>query len=122
MRFLALFLISNLFFFSSCKENTTEKKLTSGLYIAELEAQDAEIIPFVFNVTSGSTLEIYNADEVIGVDEILYKNDSVIIQLPVFESILRANIRKHNTLNGLYIKPNEERIRPSTARIGKERI
>src|SRR5690606_22267612 len=122
MRFLALFLISNLFFFSSCKENTTEKKLTSGLYIAELEAQDAEIIPFVFNVTSGSTLEIYNADEVIEVDEILYKNDSVIIHLPVFESVLRAKIGKDNTLNGFYIKPNENKIVPFTARIGKERF
>ena len=43
-----------------------------GTYRGNLIAQDNQDMPFMFEVTSSSTLKIYNADEIIEVDEIVY--------------------------------------------------
>lgn len=75
MRYISLLLIAISLF--SCDKNDTEF-LTFGTYRAELTVSDTEKLPFTFKVKDANTLEIYNAEEVIEVDEIQYKNDSVI--------------------------------------------
>ena len=86
----------------SCNESP--KFLQKGMYRATLKVNDTLNLPFVFEVTSPSTLKIFNADEVIKVDEIQYKNDSVYIKLPVFEGFLVAKILKSKTLRALLLK------------------
>ena len=71
--FIALLTIFTLL---SCQQNNTEF-LSAGTYRAELQVQDKEILPFLFKVKDANTLEIYNADEVILVDEIKYKNKHI---------------------------------------------
>lgn len=62
-----------------------------------LDVQDNEELPFIFEVTSDSTLTIFNADERVDVDEIRYVNDSIYIKAPVFQSYF-AGVLKVKTL------------------------
>ncbi|WP_339875515.1 TlpA disulfide reductase family protein [Olleya marilimosa] len=111
MRQLLVILI--LFSVLSCQNNDTEF-LTFGNYRGELKVSDTQKLPFAFNVKDANTLEIYNADEVITVDEITYKNDSVYIKLPVFEGLLIAKI-KDQTLNGRFVVEEKGREQAFTA-------
>lgn len=83
--------------------------LKKGTYRAELKVQDNKILPFIFEVDSPNTLRIFNAEEVITVDEVNYKNDSVYIQTPVFEGYIVAKIYS-DKLVGSFVKESEERV------------
>jgi len=111
MRHFFLFLITLLFF--SCQK-AIPKKLELGMYKGTLTVQDNQELPFLFNVIHNSLIEIYNAEEIISVDEILYQNDSVIIQTPVFEGYIKAKITD-NGLTGYYAKESYDRIVPFKA-------
>jgi thiol-disulfide isomerase/thioredoxin len=74
-----------------------------------LDAQDDEEIPFIFEVTSDSTLTIFNADERIEVDEVRYVNDSIYIKTPVFQSYF-AGVFDGDNLSGKYINKTRKRI------------
>ena len=108
--FLALLLLLALY---SCKKDEI-KKLNLGTYRAVLHIQDQEEIPFLFEVKNDTLLTIFNADEVIEVDEIFYKNDSITIQTPVFEGYIQAKIES-DTLKGYFLKPSLDRIVPFSA-------
>ncbi len=84
------------------------------MYKGTLTVQDNQELPFLFNVIHNSLIEIYNAEEIISVDEILYQNDSVIIQTPVFEGYIKAKITD-NGLTGYYAKESYDRIVPFKA-------
>ena len=105
MRYLLFSLV--VLVFCSCKEKVKEKtnvnQLKVGFYRAILEVQDNEVLPFNFEVESTTQLKIFNAEEVIDVDEITYKNDSIFIKLPVFEGYIAATF-KDNKLYGSFIK------------------
>ncbi len=118
MRNISLLLIAISLF--SCDKNDTEF-LTFGTYRAELTVSDTEKLPFTFKVKDANTLEIYNAEEVIEVDEIQYKNDSVYIKLPVFEGQLIAKI-KDQTLNGRFVVAEKGRQQAFTASKNKTRF
>jgi len=111
MRHFFLFLITLLFF--SCQK-AIPKKLELGMYKGTLTVQDNQELPFLFNVIHNSLIEIYNAEEIISVDEILYQNDSVIIQTPVFEGYIKVKITD-NGLTGYYAKESYDRIVPFKA-------
>lgn len=96
----------------ACKPD--EKVLENGTYRAVLKVQDDKELPFIFEVTSAKTLKIYNADEVIDVDEIKYKNDSVFIKAPVFEGYIVAGFDGVN-LKGEFIKESLNRVVPFSA-------
>ena len=108
--FLSLFVI---FLLLSCNINQPEF-LLYGTYRAELLVQDNQTLPFLFKVKDANNLEIYNADEVISVDEIIYKNDSVYIQTPVFEGYIVAKI-ENQKLTGSFVKESLDRIVPFKA-------
>lgn len=92
----------------SCSKEQT-KILENGFYRVVLTVQDNEELPFIMYVTSKNTLEIYNAEEVILVDEITYKNDSIFIQTPVFEGYIAAKISE-NGFTGNFIIESYDRI------------
>lgn len=111
MKYCTIFLLFIVLF--SCTKpvpNTLEK----GTYKAELLVQDHQWLPFVFQVDSENSLRIFNAEEVIEVHEIAYKNDSVYIQTPIFEGYIVAKI-KDTILTGRYIKESEDRVVPFKA-------
>ena len=111
MRFLLLTL--SFLLFISCDTETT-KTLDSGTYRAVLQVQDNQELPFIFEVKNDSLFTIFNADEIITVDEVTYKNDSIVIQTPVFEGYIIAKIEE-NSLKGNFIKPSLDQIVPFKA-------
>jgi len=91
----------------SCQEKEV-KTLEIGTYRGSLIAQDNQAMPFIFEVISATTLKIYNAEEVIEVDEIEYKNDSVFIKLPYFETVIAAKFEGNN-FQGQWIEEDRDR-------------
>jgi peroxiredoxin len=100
-------LISTLLLILSCQEKEI-KTLETGTYRGNLIAQDNQAMPFLFEVTSKTTLKIYNADEVIEVDEITYRNDSIFIKLPYFETVIAAKFDGNN-FHGQWIEEDRDR-------------
>ena len=92
---------------SSCGSESNER-LSLGRYRAKLLVQDGQQLPFVFEVKSPTSISIINGDESITTTEITYFNDSVRIQLPVFEGYFKAALSK-SRLEGLFITEGKDR-------------
>ncbi|MBF8150854.1 TlpA family protein disulfide reductase [Winogradskyella sp. F6397] len=103
----------------SCNEDIKQQNLKVGTYRAILKAEDNQEIPFVFEVKSPTELHIINAEEVIKVDEVEYRNDSIFIKAPVFEGFLAATFEGDN-LKGSYIKESLDRVVPFSAEYNKK--
>ena len=112
MRYLYLLLVP--LFLTSCNEKKPLQSLKTGTYRMVFAVQDDEELPFIFEVTSDSTLTIFNADERVYVDEIRYVNDSIYIKTPVFQSYF-AGVFDGETYSGQYINKTRNRILPFTA-------
>ncbi|GAA4281882.1 peroxiredoxin family protein [Gaetbulibacter aestuarii] len=100
--------------FLGCQQSPKSETLTLGTYRGVFKAQDDNDMPFIFEVTSDSTLSIFNAGETVKVEDITYRNDSVFIQMPVFESFIAAKL-KDNMLKGNFITPSLKRSLPFEA-------
>ena len=97
-------LLKSLIFISliilSC-QNTKQINLETGPYRGLIKVTNDKALAFNFKVTDATHLEVYNANEIIYVDEISYQQDSVLIKLPVFEGYLKAAITE-NGLKGYF--------------------
>jgi len=100
----------SLTFLISCN-SPTNKVLLTGNYRATLIVQDNEKLNFIFEVANPNHLKIYNADEVIEVDEVEYRNDSIFIKMPYFEGYIAAAFDGIN-LRGKFIEESRDRIVP----------
>lgn len=105
----------------SCN-NKSKQTLKEGSYRAILEVKDNKKLPFTFNVINENKITILNADEIIEVDEITYKNDSVYIKTPVYEGYIAAKIENNGNLNGFFIKPSLNRVVPLSTKKTTERF
>ncbi|WP_298899620.1 peroxiredoxin [uncultured Psychroserpens sp.] len=105
-----------LFIFLSCNIDRPEA-LKEGVWRAELQLTDTEVLPFNFEVTSRDALKIFNADEVIMVTDINYSNDSIVFKTPVFEGYIEAVV-KEGMLEGSFIKESLDRVVPFSAEFG----
>ncbi len=108
-------------FLWSCHSEKKEQKLKLGKYRAEFKINENEIIPFNFELKTPNLLNIYNAEEVIEVNDITFKNDSIYIKIPVFEGVIAAKIEK-DKLVGEYIIKGKNRILPFRAEINATRF
>lgn len=99
---------------ASCKSKVSTKVLKNGSYRALLQVKDGYELPFIFEVEAPKQMKIYNAEEVIEVDEIEYRNDSVFITTPVFEGYFAA-VFNGNNLKGEFIKESREHFVPFSA-------
>ncbi|SDM17592.1 Peroxiredoxin [Daejeonella rubra] len=91
--------------FSSCK-GTSDDGLKEGIWRATLKTGSGAEIPFNFEVTDSADqkfLDIVNGKERFRVNEISTISDSLIIQMPLFDSEIRAKF-KNETLSGRWIK------------------
>lgn len=114
----SLTIILSLLLFNSCKTEV-DNELKLGIWRAELQVTLNEVLPFVFEVTSPQSLKIFNADEVILVDDIAYSNDTIVFKTPVFEGYIEAVV-KNNRLKGNFIKESLDRVVPFSAEYGKK--
>lgn len=110
--------VSFLLMISCTKES---KKLTISTYRVALQVQDNREIPFILKLVNENRAEIYNAEEVIEVDEITYRNDSIFIKAPVFEGYIAAKITKNGFI-GQFIKESLDRYVPVKATVDTTRF
>ena len=106
---------------AACQPDSA-RKLSPEMYRGVFEAKDQQEIPFLFRVSSPTSLEVYNGEEVISVDEITYADDSVSIYMPVFDSYIRAKIEESGRLNGYFTKKTATYKVPFHAEVGSERF
>lgn len=122
MRF-GLAILSALLLIVGCKEKEQTNNLSEGIWLVELNVMDNQELPFNLTVVKkddGSyKMQIYNAEEVIDVDEIEIKGDSIRMQTPVFEGYLAGTFTE-NKIQGQFIKESLDRIVPFTAVYGIE--
>lgn len=113
-------LLKSLIFISliilSC-QNTKQINLETGPYRGLIEVTNDKALAFNFKVKDATHLEVYNANEIIYVDEVSYQQDSVLIKLPVFEGYLKAAITE-NGLKGYFRIDGLNRIVPFNAIYG----
>lgn len=113
MKPIFLFLFSLLII--SCGNEPTQ--LESNIWRATLDVKDQKELPFIVEWTRGDTLIIHNAEERIVVSDIKRIGDSIIINHPVFEGVLKG-IVSGTLVQGQYIKPSLNRSVPFTMRKG----
>ncbi|WP_291403933.1 TlpA disulfide reductase family protein [Daejeonella sp.] len=91
--------------FSSCS-NTPDAGFDEGIWRATLKTSSGAEIPFNFEVIDSADqkfLDIINGKERFRVNQISAMADSLIIQMPLFDSEIRA-VLKNKTLSGRWIK------------------
>lgn len=99
-------------------------KIKAGNWRAVLTTKSGAEIPFNFELTEDyqgiGIIHIRNGDETILVEDITYKEDSVIIKMPVFDSEFRALVQT-NEINGSWIKhlADKDVIMPFKAKFGE---
>ncbi|MFD2564866.1 peroxiredoxin family protein [Aquimarina rubra] len=115
-----IILVASVLLMFSCKEEKSNNDilLKSGPWKASLTLQDDKELPFLFEVFDDQTLKIFNAEEVIDVDEVRIENDSVFIKFPVFEGYIAAKFEDSLTISGSFIKESLDRIVPFKAVFG----
>ncbi len=116
---MALLLI---FLMTSCQKDTA-KSLKVGEWWAKMEVSQDEILPFNFSLSKSDAnnsylMEMRNAEEIVSVDEIEIRNDSVFIQMPVFEGYIAATFTEEE-IKGSFIKESLDRIVPLSAKFGE---
>lgn len=101
-------IIAFFFLFTSlcaCQGNS-DNQLEKGIWRATLKTSSGAEIPFNFEVIDSADqkfLDVINGDERFRVNEISTVSDSIFIQMPLFDSEIRAKI-KNGSLNGQWIK------------------
>ena len=113
-----LFVVSLIFLFFSCNRETSNK-IPQGMYLAQMMVNDQEYLPFNFEVTSAKSMKIFNAEEVILVDDITYKNDSVYIKMPVFEGYIVVKLMDDGMV-GSFIHESFGTKMPFKAKFGSD--
>ncbi|GAA3520296.1 hypothetical protein GCM10022393_38130 [Aquimarina addita] len=117
-----LIIIISLVLCIACKkENKTKvapQFLKSGPWKASLALQDGEELPFLFEAFDDQTIKVFNAEEVIDVDQVRVVGDSIFIHFPVFEGYIAATFKDSMTFSGSFIKESVDRKVPFTASYG----
>jgi thiol-disulfide isomerase/thioredoxin len=116
MRFVSVFLLLFILNFSKDTQAQTAPpcNLNKGyIWYGQLELNDSISLPFYFKFEKTNTafqIKIYNAQEIINVDEVKVTEDSVMINMPVFNSEFRckwqSSIEHHDSLQGFWINHN----------------
>jgi thiol-disulfide isomerase/thioredoxin len=107
---------------AACSETSSVQPL-EGRWHAVLKVMDDRELPFTFAMEkrdSSYAMQIFNAGELIEVDEIRLVSDSIYIRFPVFEEYIAAKVND-TLIRGSLINESRERKVPFVARYGKRR-
>lgn len=106
--------------FVSCREAAPGHP-QEGKWHAHLEVMDGRQLPFTFafqKTGSSYQMRLYNAGEVITIDSIGIRNDSIHIAMPVFEGYIKG-VFSESEIHGSFIKESLNRIVPFRASYGE---
>ncbi len=100
------FFLCLLFVFTSCNEVTIE-----GIWKFNLALQDDKL-PFIVEIIKNKndrfSAVIHNSDEKIPVKRVMFEQKRLTINLPVFDSVIKANL-ENGKLNGYWEKLNRKK-------------
>lgn len=118
---LALVMLGVVLLSTSCKIDKSPK-LEKGDWLAKIEVSESQQLPFEFTLSTnedgGYVMEVYNADEVVTIDEFTFNGDSIDIRMPIFEGHISGTFTE-NTIKGEFIEESKERRVPFLATYGK---
>lgn len=103
----------------ACKKEEPEGPAPGG-WRGSLMVVDGRELPFNFSLVqqdSSFVAEIYNAGEVLKVDEVWFNKDSIYFQMPVFEDYIAASF-DGTVMSGSLINKSRKRRVPFSARFG----
>jgi peroxiredoxin len=116
MKYILVLVIAICCFSCSKKAFTPEE----GSWRAALIIDDDHEIPFLVTYASDTTMTIINAAERIEISNVqLFGKDSIYIEHPVFEGILKG-VYTENYISGEFVKPSLERIMPFYMTFGND--
>ncbi|HKL90951.1 MAG TPA: TlpA disulfide reductase family protein [Allomuricauda sp.] len=122
MRIIKVAVLGVLILFASCKKED-KIKLMVGHWLGHMEVSESQQLPFEFIVTlneeGGYVMNIYNAEEVVTVDEFTFNGDSIDIRMPIFEGHISGTYTA-NEIKGEFIEESKERSVPFYAKYGKK--
>ncbi|MCB0371581.1 MAG: TlpA family protein disulfide reductase [Muricauda sp.] len=105
---------------TSCKKEQ-EQSLALGDWLAKIEVSDGQILPFNFTLSLDGdgkyVMKIWNAEEVVVVDEFDMEGDSINIRMPIFEGHIVGTFTE-NEIVGEFIEESKERRVPFHATQG----
>lgn len=90
----------------ACQHNPSEKHAFPDKYLVKLDISP-DFIPFELSLKKSGEkwyAEAYNAEEVLTFDEVVVKNDSVLISMGIFDADLKAKIQEDGKLQGVFVK------------------
>lgn len=102
---LGIGLLGVMFLVTRCTHK--QPNLQNGIWRAELQRPDGHQVVFNFEVTDSAgqkVIYVFNAEERLRVDSIIFKGDSVFIQMPFFGSHFTAKINENGELTGTWTK------------------
>lgn len=83
--------------------SASAQSITNGWWRASLQRQDGFTIDFNIEVKN-NTWYLRNADERMSITAIQQTQDSIVVQMPVFESEFRLKKENRNNMRGVWIK------------------
>ena len=93
----------------SCGEEIKTPK--PGKWRAVLQVQDNKVLPFLFEWNTDNSITIFNAEERITINGIMFKEDSITISHPIFEGVFKG-VYSEEKITGDFIKPSLNRVVP----------
>jgi thiol-disulfide isomerase/thioredoxin len=106
--------------FTACREaNTSFPK--EGQWHGFLDVMDGRQLPFTFGFHKsgdGYRMKVFNAGEVVDIDSIVVRDDSIHIAMPVFEGYIKC-VFSEREMRGSFVKESLNRVVPFHASFGE---
>jgi len=109
-------------FLFSCTSEKKKTKLKTGFWRGEITIQKQQL-PFVLEVLKDKnnyTINLHDGDNIIKLNEVSIKNDSIFFTMHIFDANIKAKIND-NSLTGVYTKNYaDDYVLPFKATYGKK--
>ena len=82
-------------------------KIKSGNWVTALSLNEKDILPFNLIINNDLSFTVINAEEQIQLDKPVFKNDSIYVKFPYFNSELVFKVVNKKELNGYWVNYNK---------------
>nr|WP_321412524.1 TlpA disulfide reductase family protein [uncultured Allomuricauda sp.] len=117
MRRIGLALLGLLILMVSCKKGGNID-LETGHWLGTMEVSESQKLPFEFTISQNNEgaylMEVYNAEEVVKIDEFTFDGDSIDIRMPIFEGHIVGTYTA-TEITGEFVEESKERSVPFRA-------